>query len=122
MARISIVRNIHINDVVLSSTILIGDIVDINLRNKALAVQREVSSYHSKEGNFDDYRIFSKPIPQPDVYEQVDFNVVNRSPYIKVGDVDVIGISTSALLQVGSNQTIRAESRTKHIRQLKGSP
>lgn len=122
MARISIVQNIHINDVVLSSTILIGDIVDVNLRNKALAVQRQISSYNSKEGNFNEYPLFTKPIPQPYVHEQVAFNVVNRSPYIKVGNVDVIAVSSSALLQVGSNQSIKAESRIKHIRQLADAP
>jgi spore germination protein PE len=112
------VQNILINELGLSSTLFVGDIVEVRPRGRVLAVQREISSYLGNEGNFNDYPLFSNPIPQPIVYEKVTLNIKNSNPFIKVQDIEVLGIAASSLLQVGSNRTIDAESRIKNIRQL----
>lgn len=119
MDRTSIVNRLKINDVSLASTLQIGDLVEFKAHSKALAVQREESIYLGNEGNFEAYELFSKPIPQPKVYEDVQMEILNRDPYIKVGNVRVTAAASSSLIQVGSIQRIDAESRIKHIRQLR---
>jgi spore germination protein PE len=119
MVRTSVVHRLKVNDVSLSSTLQVGDLVEFKPYSKALAIQREESIYLGNEGNFEAYELFSKPIPQPKVYEDVDMEILNRDPYIQVGNVRVIAAAASSLIQVGSTQRMEAEARVKHIRQLK---
>lgn len=119
MVRTSIVNQLKITVVSLASTLQIGDLVEFKSHSKALAVQREESIYLGNEGNFEAFELFSKPIPLPKVYEDVQMEILNRDPYIKVGNVRVIAVASSSLIQVGSNQRIDTESRIKHIRQLR---
>lgn len=119
MVRTSVVHRLKINDISTASTLQVGDLVDYKSYSKALAVQREESIYLGNEGNFGAYELFSKPIPQPKVYEDVQMEIINRNPYIQVGNVRVIAAAASSLIQIGSTQRIEAEARTKHIRQLK---
>ncbi|RAV22507.1 spore germination protein GerPE [Paenibacillus contaminans] len=118
MSRISVVKQITVNEVGLGSTLFVGDLVEVKPRSKALAIQREVANFYGNEGNLDSYAIFSRPIPIPSIYEDVKMEICSSNPFIKVGTVDILSISSSSLLQVGSNRTIDAETRTKHIRQL----
>lgn len=87
-------------------------------KTQAIAVQRQKSIYFGNEGNFEAYDIFSKPIPLPIIYEDVKINIRNHNPLIQVGNVRVIAISSSSLVQIGTNQRIESEARIKHIRQL----
>lgn len=118
MARISSVTNIDINSVGLASTLLIGDIVEITPRARDLAVQRQVAIFNGDEGDFGSYAMFSRPIPQPVIYEQVGMSVTNTNPYIKVRNVTVMSISAAAVMQVGSNCKVDSEARVINIRQL----
>jgi len=118
MMRISMVKGISLNNLSLSSVMFIGDMAEFRPLTLALAVQREIPSFNAKEGNFNAFAIFSKPIPKPVAYENVDMRVTNVSPYIKVGPVNITAMSASALMQAGSTGIIDTETRIKHIRQL----
>lgn len=118
MARVSAVQNVVVREVGFASILLAGDCVNVQPRSKALAVQRQSSIYYGNEGSFQQFPIFSKPIPLPVIDENVHFTVNNLNPLIHVKNVDIVSISSSSVLQIGSNRTIDAENRTKHIRQL----
>ncbi|WP_227936820.1 spore germination protein GerPE [Alkalihalobacillus deserti] len=116
--RTSIVKDIHVRSVASSSIFEIGDSTHITPRSRALAVQRQVELFYGDEGDFNQYPIFNKPIPQPLVNEQVTFTRYNVSPFIKVNHIDILGAAASSVLHIGSTKTIDSESRVKHIRQL----
>lgn len=122
MARISAVGDIHIKEVGLASICMIGDCRDVTPVSTALAVQRQTSTFIGTEGAFPAFPIFSRPIPVLEREPLDHFSIVNRDPYIRVRAVDIISISSSGVLQVGSNCAIVAVNRTKHIRQLQTRP
>lgn len=118
MVRVSLVGGITVHDVTLGSTLLVGDIVHVANRSRALAVQRQEAVYRGDEGSFEKFGVFSRPIPKPIVDEPETITFRNENPFIRVNFVNIISISSSTLAQVGSNRTIDLESRVKHIRQL----
>lgn len=119
--RISNVNEINVHTLIFSSHILIGDSCIIDARSKALAVKREYPLYYGNEGSFAEYPIFSLENPIPIVSEKVQMSVSNPNPNIHVNRIRVKGISSSSILQVGSTNTIFAEAKIKHIRQLLGN-
>ncbi|WP_158301744.1 spore germination protein GerPE [Paenibacillus mesophilus] len=122
MPRTSAVKNAYVYSVGYSSIFFVGDCVEVKPRTKALAIQRQIANFNANEGSFEAFPIFSRPIPRPEPTDDVQFTVANRSSFIHVDSISIISISTSAVLQIGSNQLIDAESRTKHIRQLQHRP
>jgi spore germination protein PE len=118
MVRVSLVGGINVHEVTLSSTLLVGDIVHVTNRSRALAVQRQEAVFRGDEGSFEKFGVFSRPIPKPIVDEPETIVYRNEDPFIRVNLVNIISISSSSLTQVGSNRTIDLESRVKHIRQL----
>lgn len=116
--RISLVKNIKINSVLFSSIVQIGDINIGNTKSKALAVQREIPIFLADEGNFEEYPLFSRPIPIPAMDDSIRHHVFHQSPFIRVKNIIINGISVSSIFQVGSNHWIESEARVKHIRQL----
>jgi spore germination protein PE len=118
LRRLSNVNNIYVNSVGLGSVVQFGDSTNLRPFSRALAVQRETEFFIGKEGNFEDYPVFTKPIPQPYFYERINMVGYNVKPTIKVNNIKVTALSASAILHVGSTENISAESRVKHIRQL----
>lgn len=118
MKRFSIVRNVKIRTLLFSAIFQVGDNLVIAPKSRVFAVQREIPTFIGNEGNFFEFPIFSKPIPQPLVEEQIHVSTQNVQPYIQVDHLDVLGVSTAAVIQIGSNKVIVTENRTKHIRQL----
>lgn len=118
--RISNVNEINVHSLAFSSHFVIGDSCFINARSKALAVKREFPRFYGKEGSFSEYPIFSMENPIPIVNENVQMCVNNVNPNIFVNRIKIKGISSSSVLQVGSTNTVFAESKIKHIRQLLG--
>jgi spore germination protein PE len=118
MIRSSSVGQIKINDVSLASVIQIGDNESIKPTSKALAIQREIADFRGNEGDFNDFPLFSRVIPIPEVYEEVHMFVENTYDKIEVGRIRVSAFSSSAVLQIGSNRRIESEARIKHIRQF----
>jgi spore germination protein PE len=118
MKRTSIVKNLKVLSVTSSSNLLVGDSFKLIARSRAIAVQRQIAVFFANEGEFEDYPLFTKEIPQPNIDEQVNMSVVHESPYIKVRNIKVIGVASSSTLQIGSTRFIDLESRLKHFRQF----
>ncbi|WP_240417619.1 spore germination protein GerPE [Paenibacillus periandrae] len=118
MSRWSVVRQMKINNISLASILQIGDNESIKSSTKALAVQRQVPTFLENEGNLDAYQLFSRVIPIPEVYEEVDMKVDNICDSIQVNCIRVLAISASSVLQIGSNSQIENETRVKHFRQF----
>lgn len=117
-ARVSLVKNINIKSIAFSSIFNVGDVDTYAPKAYVYAVQRELPFFWGDEGNLAYYPIYSKPIPKPIITESINMNIINTSPFIKVNNVKILGISTAAIAQIGSNKIINAEARTKHIRHL----
>ncbi|WP_051620721.1 spore germination protein GerPE [Paenibacillus sp. UNC451MF] len=118
MNRWSIVKYIKVFNVSEASIIQIGDNKNNRPSSRVIAVQREVADFKGDEGNFEQLPLFSREIPLPDVTETVDMKIDHVCDTIKVGKVTVLGIVASSVFQVGTNETIEAESRVKQFRQL----
>jgi len=116
MERWSLVRSMKVLNLVQASILQIGDNEAIEPEAKVLAVQREVASFSGKEGNLAQYPIYSREFPVVPLYESFTMIVNNQCDAIHVGLVKVLGVSTSAVVQAGSNRRIEAGSRVKHIR------
>ena len=63
-------------------------------------------------------RFFSYPLPLPAIYEPITICSTSLNPLIKVGNIDIIGISSGSVVHIGSTEHFQAESRALHIRQL----
>jgi spore germination protein PE len=118
MKRLSIVGTIKINGMLFSSLLQIGDNAIIEAQSRVFAVQRETARFWGREGRFDMYPIFTRPVPRPPEWDEVAMSVDNLGSFIQVGHVRILSLSTSAIMQVGSNRVIQAESRVKNIRQF----
>ncbi|GIP33776.1 spore germination protein GerPE [Paenibacillus sp. J2TS4] len=116
--RISVVGLLRAKDIEFSSIVQIGDSLRLTPESLIFAVQRNRTFYYGREGEDLDYPIFRDPIPSPPRREPVNVRFINESPFIKVGAIDIQGVSVSGIVQIGSNQGIDAESRVKHIRQF----
>jgi len=118
MKRTSIVQAIHVETVIISSILQIGDSEQISARTRALAVQRQHELFFGAEGERI-FPVFTKPIPRwsspPPVASR---QTLHQSPVISVRSIRVLGVSSSAVVHVGSTSTAEAEARIKHIRQL----
>lgn len=118
MSRISAIHWIKTNNVSQASIFHIGDSCMMKLKSQALALQREVSVFSGEEGNFKSFPLFERPIPQPELNEKLSMSVKNESNWIHVNCIEILSITDSSVFQAGSNGSIEAESRRKHIRQF----
>ena len=118
LQRISVVDNIIVKSVLFSSTIEIGDAGRIYGNSRALAVQREAEIFFDEEGDFSQYKVFSEPIFLPPIEENITVFPHQLDPVIRVGTIEVTGLSAASIIQVGSTPAIAMESRIMHIRQL----
>lgn len=116
--RISIVHNIQVYTTALSAIVQIGDNSHIKSRANIFAVQRQIPYFLGNEGDLSQFPIFKRSIPQPPLPRGVALTTDNKSSHIKVNSIRIIGLSASAVFQVGSNHRMDLESRTKHIRQF----
>jgi spore germination protein PE len=118
MKRVSLVGSIKVNGMLFSSILQIGDNAVIQAKTRIFAVQREVAQFWGREGNFEMYPIFKRPSPEPPAIDTVTMSVDNLGSFIQVRHVRILALSTSAVLQVGSNKMIEADTRIKNIRQF----
>lgn len=116
--RISKVNNITIDSVAFSSQLQIGDSHEIYASSKTLAVQREKEFFFGKEGNFNNYPIFLRPVSFPPLTEPISVLFHNKNSSIYVDNVYVMALSVASLLHVGTTNRIVANSRRKNIRHL----
>ncbi|MFL6558839.1 MAG: spore germination protein GerPE [Bacillus sp. (in: firmicutes)] len=118
LQRTACVDTINIKSVSFASTVQLGDSCIINGLSRALAVQRETELFFGNEGNLSSYRVYSEPIPFLPITEPFSYSRQNPNPLIKVGKIDILGMSSSSLLHVGNSRHVSMEARVKHIRQL----
>lgn len=118
LQRTSSVDKINIDTISFSSVFEIGDSSSIQGFSRAIAVQRDAEFFHGREGNYSAYRIFSEPIPLLPIEEDIAIQTTQLNPVIKVQKIDIIGVSASSVIHIGSSRDISMEARVKHIRQL----
>lgn len=118
MKRTSIVGSVHINTVIFDSTIQVGDNRYIDANAYIFALQRERAEFRVNEEPLEKHPIFRRAIPQLSLREDLRMYRKNTVPAITVGTVNVKSVSTSSVLQVGSNTCIDLTSRIKHVRQF----
>ncbi|WP_408006276.1 spore germination protein GerPE [Pseudalkalibacillus sp. A8] len=121
MDRVSVVQYIDIVSVVSSSVVQAGDTKIMTPVSRALAVQRQESTYDIDEHRLDMYSIFSIPFP-PLSYECVPVNTVQEVPAIHVKSINIIGVAASSSIRIGKTDFISSESRVKHIRHFTVNP
>lgn len=121
-SKMSKVKSLSLKTLAFSSTMQIGDCSYIDGLALVLATQRKSDTFSGKEGNFNDFTIFNNPFIIPRVNEPIQCCFSNPNPFIRVGNVEVIGVSSSAVVGVGNVGHIRMQSRTKHIRQIIREP
>ncbi|WP_171655594.1 spore germination protein GerPE [Paenibacillus foliorum] len=116
--RISSIGTIKINTVGEATVFEVGDSENMAPFNYAIAVQREKAIFLEKEFDFSEYAIFSIPLEAPVIDENVQLMRINESPHIVVNKISVFLVSASAIVHIGSSETLYAQSRIKHIRHL----
>lgn len=118
LQRTASVKNIEIDSLAIASVFQIGDSNLIQGYSRAIAVQREKELFFGNEGNFADFPIFSEPIPLTPISENINMSRQNFNPFLKVGKIDIIGVSSSSIIHLGNTNHVSLETRVKHIRQL----
>ncbi|WP_144550812.1 spore germination protein GerPE [Peribacillus simplex] len=117
-SRISKVKSLLSDTVSFSSTLQIGDTSYIDVNSLALAIQKKSETFHSADIHFENFDIFKKPFYIPRLNEPVISSFSNPNPFIRVGHINIIGISSSSVVGVGNVGHARMESRVKHIREV----
>jgi len=119
--RTSELKSLQVISVSESSIIQAGDRSEVYARLQTISVQRELDNTVAGEAHFSSYPIFKRPWPF-DIQEPaplpVEVTTRNLSPCIQVCSVDIIAVSSAALILIGNGKVSRAESRIKHIRQF----
>jgi spore germination protein PE len=96
----------------------IGDSTFTQGFSRAIAVQREAEAFIGNEADFKSYSSFQIPIPFSPITENISMHSQQLNPIIKVQNIDVIGVSASSILQIGSAEHVSMEARVDHIRHL----
>lgn len=118
MFRTSRVGGIKVRAMLFSATMRVGDCLTISPDSKVLAIQREVPRFHGNEGDLRKYPVFQQPFPRLK-HEEPDFmSVDSMNPFIDVGYVEISGISSSGVLQIGNSRDVNITSRVKHVREI----
>jgi len=118
MIRTALVGNVLVRSLLIASAVHVGEIGGLFPDSRIFAVQREVPVYLGNEGNLEPFTIFRQPFARIQSKERIYPEIHNEIPVIRVRMVDIYGISTSSVLQIGNVGIMDASSRTKHIRQL----
>lgn len=118
LKRLSKVDYIDVNTLTSASQLQIGDAKEIELQTNALAMVRDAEIWTGNEGNFNKFPIFHRPTTWPALYEPLVVKTNNVKGKIEVGKVNVLGVASSSLIQIGSNNKMKSETRLKHIRHL----
>ncbi|KGP72141.1 spore germination protein GerPE [Pontibacillus yanchengensis] len=102
-----------------SSIFEIGDATEAYLAARVLAVQKEGATFTDEEFPYSDFPIFRVELPRFDERPVINQTHTPCCPYIDVGTVDILGIASSSLFQIGNIDTIEGEARIKHFRILR---
>ncbi|MGP4041851.1 spore germination protein GerPE [Gracilibacillus sp. D59] len=112
-------KQIKMHSLSYSSSFQIGDAKEIEPNADVLAVQKEGGVSSDKGFELDQYPIFNTTIPTTPDPEFVVGEHCHHQKNISVSTMDIMAVSTSSVVQLGSNKKIDSFSRLKHIRILK---
>lgn len=115
--RISNVNQVNVTSLSNSSIFNIGDTGYSNNKTKGIAVQKEGPTM-KQELEFEDFPIFTRKAVWPKVRDPVIIKTVQHQPEIHVQSVNILGISSASVFQIGNLSYAKSESRIKHIRIL----
>ncbi|MGG2066723.1 spore germination protein GerPE [Bacillus sp. S14(2024)] len=117
MRHISVVHQPSVTTLGLSSIIQIGDTNHMELKNRTLAVQREIPYFLAQEGRWEEYEIFvDDEITIPTRINEVKMNVINKNPFIEVNCVAIQSMLNASCFHIGSIDYVFSNSRTFQIR------
>ncbi len=122
MYRTSVVDCVNLNSLANSGVFQTGDSDKINSYSAALAIQRESTKFGTFNLPYSKYKVFSQPVLVPVCPPYRIKRTYNANSYIRVGKVDILGVSSSSLLHIGSVNDIKLQSRVKHIRNFLTNP
>jgi spore germination protein PE len=114
--RIVRVENVFWNTVSYSSVLQFGDNGGSDLKSWNIAVQRAVSNWEEDAFRFASYSLFSRPELRLLGNADVRFTSASGVAGISVRSVRSLGASSSSVVRFGCGDSLRAESRIKHIR------
>lgn len=115
---ISVVHNVSIVTMGISSVVQVGDANQIELKSRILTVHREFPYFLKDEGPLESFEIFTDEyITIPKRSTDVKLNIVNECPFIEVDDIVIRSLLNSAYVQIGSVDYGFTNSRTMQIRQ-----
>lgn len=116
--RTACVNRLKVTLVIYSSFVHVGDVWGIFPESQVFALQRQIPVFWGDEGKLEKMPVFFQPFPTQEINEEVSFTQANKTPCIGVNNLYIIGLSTSAGLQIGNTAVLDAKNRTKHIRHL----
>lgn len=117
-ARTSKVGSLSVVSMDNTCVVEIGDSERLVPLSRALAVQRERAVYRLDEFRIDDYGLFRRIVSHPAATERIRLLRNNPMPEIRVGNIRIIAMSSSCIVQLGSGSHLHAEARVKNIRHL----
>jgi spore germination protein PE len=110
------VQMLRVDSISYSSILLVGDAQRITSDSKDLIIQSKDTFYLGPERDFSEFPIFAKEIPETKVPVPLQMNVINESKLIKVKEIEAKAAGESSVIQIGSNCSIRCDSRIKTIK------
>jgi spore germination protein PE len=122
MYRTSAVDEVILNSLASSSILQTGDTEKIQCFSAALAIQRESTNFGRFDIPLNKFDIFSQPVVVPVCPPIQIKRTFNANPFIRVGKIDILGVSSSSLLHIGSVGQMTLQSRVKHIRNFLKNP
>lgn len=116
--RTSHVHKLDVLSVDTSSVLQIGDSRQIDAVANILAVQREQAIFYENEFMFENYSAFSVPLTPPSLSDPICIDTFHDCPYIFIRKVEVPFLAGSSVVHVGSNESIKLETRVVNIRHI----
>ncbi|MFC0524851.1 spore germination protein GerPE [Pontibacillus salicampi] len=116
--RISRVNQVQVISVNNSSIFEIGDGTEADLNAKVLAVQKEGATFGDEDFPFSDFPIYEAEFPRLKTQPVITQEHIPCCPYINVNSVDIFGLASSSLFQIGNLNTIEGDARVKNFRIL----
>lgn len=119
MRHISVVHQPTVITLGLASVIQVGDTNQIDLKNRTIAVHREIPYFLAQEGSWEAYNIFvDDEITIPTRVNEVNMHVINQNPFLEVNCVVIESMLNSSCFHIGSVDYVFANSRILQIRQF----
>lgn len=114
--RVTSIQDVKLTELGSTSVFEIGDSEIITPLSKAIALQRERAVFIMNELSFHDFSIFSVPIVQPTVEENLTMTTFHNQSQIQIKEIEIFSVTSSSIVHLGSSELLHADSRIKHIR------